>query len=373
MTTVATNHSYLRAELLPPQLPFDKQVIHYDLKRHPVPPLGLLVKICMSIASWLKGDPDNVAVIHCKDGRVCTMTVAACFLAWSQLFPDTGRAYAAICQIRAQSARRQHTNTVADFAIPSSHRYMKYFNSILGGLRPKGHMLILNRIIVNKLPALDSDGTTTLNVTVHKNGALLYDHELLATPAANASDSKRKAGAAIGGGGGGVEDQIGDDDENDSPLLRFKAHEGSVKYDLRVPLQGDILVEFWHLPRPAKKTGVKEVNDSDTVDVDGGASTPQPKDEKPRVVFSCAFHTGYVVNNVLSLARSEVDVRPARGSRRRRKGATTSDDTKYAPEDPRFGEDFCVDLIFSSVEGSDVRWFAALFTVCKGFYGHILF
>ena len=33
------------------------------------PPLGLLVRMCASVESWLAGDPRNVAVVHCMTGR----------------------------------------------------------------------------------------------------------------------------------------------------------------------------------------------------------------------------------------------------------------------------------------------------------------
>jgi len=304
----------------------DDQVIAYDIKSHPVPPLGLLVKVCMSIHSWLKEDPSNVAVIHCRDGRVCTTAVAACYLAWSAEFSDTGRAFAHICERRAQSARR--LSTAAELAVPSSHRYMRYFNSILSGVRPSGNMLILNRIIVHGLPALDGDGSTTLNVTVHKSGTKLYDHELLA----DVSDADNAVGDAFGA----------------TTLPKHLAKEGALKFDVRVPLQGDIVVEFWHVPRTAAS---------------GGDVTGETPTVAPRVIFSCAFHTGYVVDNVLSLPREELDMfhsavdAAVAGSAGGHGSSAAKGElpTRSASEvDSRFGEDFALDLIFSSVEDSRV-------------------
>ena len=314
---------------------FDDQVIAYDLHSHPVPPLGLLVKVCMSIASWLRGDPGNVAVIHCSNGRVCTTTVAACYLAWAKAFPDTGRAFAEVCKRRAAAARRQLT--AVELATASSHRYLKYFNSILRGVRPQGHMLILTRVIVNELPAIDNDGTTTLNLTVHKGGSMIYDHELLA-----GIDDDDENGTGTDGNGG-----------VDPGLPRHTVTEGALKFDLRVPLQGDIIMEFIHTPRAVVDSTRGNSSDADDhmEDTSSGAARERRKrarHKRPRVLFSCAFHTGYVVDNVLSLPKSELDFRCEASGHA---GSSNADGSTAS----RFGDGFSVDLIFSSVEDSNVR------------------
>lgn len=48
------------------------QVMTYQFPGSPSPPLGLLLKILMSIESWLKADDENVAVLHCLTGT-CTV------------------------------------------------------------------------------------------------------------------------------------------------------------------------------------------------------------------------------------------------------------------------------------------------------------
>ena len=44
---------------------FDDHVISYDLLGMPSPSLGMLMKICVAIETWLQDDEQNVAVIHC--------------------------------------------------------------------------------------------------------------------------------------------------------------------------------------------------------------------------------------------------------------------------------------------------------------------
>ena len=77
-------------------------------------------------------------------------------------------------------------------------------------------------------------------------------------------------------------------------------------------------------------------------------------------MFSCAFHTGYVVDNVLNLPRGEVDVH--KPPKRKRKGRAHA----HAHARAKFGEGFSVDLIFSSVEDSEVRLVCANSVVCAG-------
>lgn len=41
------------------------QVENFNFNGYPAPTLGLLIKICTSVETWLSADPDNVAVVHC--------------------------------------------------------------------------------------------------------------------------------------------------------------------------------------------------------------------------------------------------------------------------------------------------------------------
>ena len=44
---------------------FGDHVISYDLLGMPAPSLGMLMKICVAIETWLQEDDQNVAVVHC--------------------------------------------------------------------------------------------------------------------------------------------------------------------------------------------------------------------------------------------------------------------------------------------------------------------
>jgi tensin len=58
------------------------QVLTFSFPGSPSPPLGLLLKLLVSIENWMKADKRNVAVVHCLTGKGRTSTILACFLSW---------------------------------------------------------------------------------------------------------------------------------------------------------------------------------------------------------------------------------------------------------------------------------------------------
>ena len=109
---------------------FNDQVLTYSFPGSPSPPLGLLLKLFISMESWLKADPRNVAVVHCLTGKGRTSTVLAAFLCWmgEAQFHDIYQAleYIASCK----------QVTLDDLTIPSQRRYASYFKNMLDGIRP---------------------------------------------------------------------------------------------------------------------------------------------------------------------------------------------------------------------------------------------
>jgi hypothetical protein len=60
----------------------DDQVLTFSFPGSPSPPLGLLLKLLVSMENWMKADERNVAVVHCLTGKGRTSTVLAAFLCW---------------------------------------------------------------------------------------------------------------------------------------------------------------------------------------------------------------------------------------------------------------------------------------------------
>lgn len=61
----------------------DDQVLTFKFPGSPAPPLGLIIRILLSIQNWLHADPRNVAILHCLTGKGRTSCVLAAFLCWT--------------------------------------------------------------------------------------------------------------------------------------------------------------------------------------------------------------------------------------------------------------------------------------------------
>lgn len=260
------------------------QVMAFHFPGSPSPPLGLMLKILLSIESWLKADERNVAVIHCLTGKGRTSTVMAAFLCWMGEAgfgddPNKALEYIAYC-------KRMDPDTLT---IPSQRRYVSYFKNMMDGVRPNQPPILLKRIIMSEAP---------------KFGRSIQEEKDSSDPA-NTHDSK-------------VNDEIGC-----SPYLQvFKAgklvfttaasksfnqskddlpfcvpSDGSITFPVETIVQGDILIRCRHLTRKGQRVSM----------------------------FRAAFHTGYTPAKVLRLSKAQLD---------------------GACNDKRYTEDFFIDLIF---------------------------
>lgn len=124
----------------------DDQVLTFSFPGSPSPPLGLLLKLLISMENWMKADTRNVAVVHCLTGRGRTSTVLAAFLCWmgEAGFGDINEALAYIAKCKQISPQ--------ELTIPSQRRYSSYFKNMLDGVRPSQPPLLLKRIIMSEAP-----------------------------------------------------------------------------------------------------------------------------------------------------------------------------------------------------------------------------
>eukprot|EP00592_Proboscia_alata_P025291 CAMPEP_0194443790 /NCGR_PEP_ID=MMETSP0176-20130528/126906_1 /TAXON_ID=216777 /ORGANISM="Proboscia alata, Strain PI-D3" /LENGTH=975 /DNA_ID=CAMNT_0039270085 /DNA_START=542 /DNA_END=3469 /DNA_ORIENTATION=- len=267
----------------------NNQVLTYQFPGSPSPPLGMLLKLLLSIESWLKADERNVAVLHCLTGRGRTSTVLACFLCWTGEagFHDVVKALEYIALCKRCTAEGGGSSALT---IPSQRRYVSYFANMLDGVRPNQPPLILKRIVLSEAPKFgkapvqetDTDGNSdNTNNTIMGCSPYLQIFKagnLVLTTAATMSP-----------------DQHSDD------LPFCTSHDGSLCFHIETVVQGDVLVRCRHLTQRGQRVSM----------------------------FRAAFHTGYLPPRVLRLKKGELD------------GACS---------DKRFADDFFVDLIFSKCD-----------------------
>jgi protein-tyrosine phosphatase len=122
------------------------QVMMFSFPGSPSPPLGLLLKLLLSMENWMKADDRNVAVVHCLTGKGRTSTVLAAFLCWmgEAGFGDIHAALAYIAKCKQMKPD--------ELTIPSQRRYASYFKNMLDGVRPSQPPLLLKRIIMSEAP-----------------------------------------------------------------------------------------------------------------------------------------------------------------------------------------------------------------------------
>jgi C2 domain of PTEN tumour-suppressor protein len=282
----------------------DDQVLTFSFPGSPSPPLGLLLKLLVSMESWLKADPRNVAVVHCLTGKGRTSTVLAAFLCWmgEAGFSDINQAldYIAKCK----------QITPDELTIPSQRRYCSYFKNMLDGVHPSQPPMMLRRIIMSEAPTYAKGPTTK------KNPISVGDSESVEQQSTTSTDDNDeevirrsmgcvpyiqlfKAGKLLHTAPATLNYQ-----ENDDELPFCTVADGSISFHINQIVQGDILIRARHLTATRKRISM----------------------------FRAAFHTGYVPPKVMRLTKTQLD------------GACI---------DERFPSDFFLDLIFEPVDAEE--------------------
>lgn len=268
----------------------NEQVLTFSFPGSPSPPLGLLLKLLVSIESWLKADDRNVAVIHCLTGKGRTSTVLSAFLCWMGQagFSDIYQAleYIAVCkQIPTD-----------ELTIPSQRRYASYFKNMLDGVRPAQPPLMLRRIIMSEAPRYAKGPPRTMAVSDGDGNTSTSKDELLGcVPYLQIF----KAGKLLHTVPASLHFQQA---PNELPFCQVA--DGNISFHVNIVLQGDILVRARHLTATRKRVSM----------------------------FRAAFHTGYAPPNVMRFNKSQLD------------GACTDD---------RFVDDFFLDFIFEPVDAEE--------------------
>eukprot|EP00246_Nothoceros_aenigmaticus_P010419 TRINITY_DN26920_c0_g1_i1.p1 TRINITY_DN26920_c0_g1~~TRINITY_DN26920_c0_g1_i1.p1 ORF type:complete len:631 (-),score=123.39 TRINITY_DN26920_c0_g1_i1:369-2099(-) len=126
---------------------FEGKVACFPFNDHNCPPLHLVGAFCQSAYSWLKGDLENVVVVHCKAGKARTGLMISALLLYLKFFPTADESIQFYNQKRCVDAK--------GLILPSQVRFVKYFERILrdfNGQTPSGRKCILRGIRLHKCP-----------------------------------------------------------------------------------------------------------------------------------------------------------------------------------------------------------------------------
>jgi len=272
---------------------FDNQVMTFEFPGSPSPPLGLWMKIILSLESWLRADEKNVAVMHCLTGRGRTSTVMSAFLCWvgEASFGDPNRALEYMAQCKKLD--------LDVLTIPSQRRYVGYFKNMLDGVRPSQPPLLLKRVIMSEAPKFEkyqvernnnnNNNNTSNNDNSNNDPLAQHAGKLGCAPYLQIF----KAGKLIHTAAASKSFHQAKDE-----LPFCFSFEKSITFPMETVVQGDILIRCRHLTKKGQKVSM----------------------------FRAALHTGYVPPKVLRLRKSEID-------------GACSDDKRYA-------DDFFIDLVF---------------------------
>ncbi|BBN14406.1 phosphatidylinositol-3,4,5-trisphosphate 3-phosphatase and dual-specificity protein phosphatase PTEN [Marchantia polymorpha subsp. ruderalis] len=126
---------------------FEGKVACFPFDDHNCPPLQLIYAFCQSAYDWLKGDLENVVVVHCKAGMARTGLMICCLLLYLKFFPTCEESISYYNQKRCVDGK--------GLVLPSQLRYVKYFERVLrdyGGETPTGRKCILRGIRLHRCP-----------------------------------------------------------------------------------------------------------------------------------------------------------------------------------------------------------------------------
>eukprot|EP00948_MAST-09A_sp_MAST-9A-sp1_P001544 g1544.t1 len=106
---------------------FEGRVENYGYSDHCVPPPRQTFHFCENATQWLRKDPENIVVLHCKAGKGRSGMMCCCLMYHLGIFDTMEKT---IQHYDATRVKRKRALTV-----PSQLRYTYYYETLLHGIR----------------------------------------------------------------------------------------------------------------------------------------------------------------------------------------------------------------------------------------------
>ncbi|XP_053907530.1 tensin-2 isoform X3 [Cuculus canorus] len=139
------------------------------------PPLDKLCSICKALEGWLRGHPQNVAVLHCKGSKGKTGVIVAAYMHYSNVCASAEQALSTL------SMRKFCEEKVT--LQPSQRRYISSLGGLLGGsIRMNSSPLFLHHVLLPPLPAFHPGHDFQPFLKIYQSLQLVYTSGVYSTP-----------------------------------------------------------------------------------------------------------------------------------------------------------------------------------------------
>lgn len=145
---------------------FNNRVATYPFDDHNAPPFELIRPFCDDLDSFLKGDEENVAFIHCKAGKGRTGVMICAYLLHNKHFKESTDALKYYGDARTRNAK--------GVTIPSQRRYVLYYNHLLRNELEYTRTMVLLKCFKISPPPLYQNTTSSLFYIIWQQKVKLY-------------------------------------------------------------------------------------------------------------------------------------------------------------------------------------------------------
>ncbi|XP_021506154.1 phosphatidylinositol 3,4,5-trisphosphate 3-phosphatase TPTE2-like isoform X1 [Meriones unguiculatus] len=150
---------------------YDPKRFHYRVRRimiddHNVPTLEEMLLFSREVSDWLAKDPENVVAVHCKGGKGRTGTmICACLLADDIVL----NAKESLFFFGERRTDKTNSSKFQGIETPSQNRYVKYFEKLKFRYQwtlPPKKLLIIKRFIVYSIHGVGKGNGSDLKIQV---------------------------------------------------------------------------------------------------------------------------------------------------------------------------------------------------------------